>query len=97
MDEMWGRVYCKKTPCWLWHVINHDTGEIIAYVFGTEHEVLQELLFLLSKLNVEVVSVFSDDNLPIMKPCRAVFCEPGSGIHNVLSVSILRFVQGLSV
>jgi insertion element IS1 protein InsB len=38
-------------------------GEIIAYVFGTrEHGVLQKLLFLLSKLNVEIVTVFSDDN-----------------------------------
>jgi insertion element IS1 protein InsB len=63
MDEMWGRVMCKKTPCWLWHAINHDTGEIIAYVFGTrEHEVLQKLLSLLSKLNVEIIAVFSDDN-----------------------------------
>jgi len=64
MDEMWGRVMYKKTPCWLWHAINnHDTGEIIAYVFGTrEHEVLQKLLALLSKLNVEIVAVFCDDN-----------------------------------
>jgi insertion element IS1 protein InsB len=63
MDEMRGRVYCKKTPCWLWHAINHDTGEIIAYVFGTrEHEVLQKLLELLSGLKVEIIAVFSDDN-----------------------------------
>ena len=63
MDEMWSRVYCKKTPCWLWHAINHDTGEIIAYVFGTrEHEVLQTLLKLLSGLNVEITVVFFDDN-----------------------------------
>ena len=63
MDEMWGRVYCKKTPCWLWHAINHDTGEIVAYVFGTrEPEVLRELLALLSGLNVEIIVVFSDDN-----------------------------------
>jgi insertion element IS1 protein InsB len=63
MDEMWGRVYCKKTPCWLWHAINHETGEIIAYVFGTrEHEVLQKLLELLLGLSVEIIAVFSDDN-----------------------------------
>jgi insertion element IS1 protein InsB len=63
MDEMWGRVYCKKTPCWLWHAINHETGEIIAYVFGTRaHEVLQKLLALLSGLNVEIAAVFSDNN-----------------------------------
>ncbi|MDR0460118.1 MAG: IS1 family transposase [Nitrososphaerota archaeon] len=63
MDEMWGRVYCKKTPCWLWHAINHKTGEIIAYVFGTrEHEVLQKLLDLLSELKVEIEAVFFDDS-----------------------------------
>jgi len=63
MGEMWGRVCCKKTPCWLWHAINHNTGEIIAYVFGTrEHEVLQKLLDLLSELKVEIEAVFFDDN-----------------------------------
>ena len=47
----------------MWHAINHNTGEIIAYVFGTrEHEVLQKLLDLLSELNVEIEAVFSDDN-----------------------------------
>jgi hypothetical protein len=24
MDEMWSRVYCKETPCWLWHAVNHE-------------------------------------------------------------------------
>ena len=63
MDEIWGRIYCKQTPCWLWHAINRDTGEIIAYVFGTrEHEVLQKFLALLSFLNVDVEVVFSDGN-----------------------------------
>jgi len=63
MDEMWSRVTCKRTPCWLWHAINQDTGEIIAYVFGArEYEILQKLLTLLSKLNVEIEMVFSDDN-----------------------------------
>ena len=50
MDEMWGRVYCKKTPCLLRHAINHNTVEIIGYVFGTkEQEVLQKL-----SLNISV-------------------------------------------
>jgi len=63
MDEMWSRVYCKKTPCWLWHAINHESGEVVAFVFGTrEHDVLWELLGLLYSLNVEIVKVYSDDN-----------------------------------
>ena len=60
---MWSRVYCKKTPCWLWHAINHENGEVVAYVFGTrETDVLWELLGLLADLNIEIVSVYSDDN-----------------------------------
>ncbi|MDR0459855.1 MAG: IS1 family transposase [Nitrososphaerota archaeon] len=44
--------------------MNHKTGEIIAYVFGThEHEILQKLLDLLSKLKIEIETVFSDDNI----------------------------------
>ena len=44
MDEMWGRVYCKQTPCWLWHAINHETGEIVAFVLGTrKHDMLRKL------------------------------------------------------
>jgi IS1 family transposase len=59
MVEMCGRVYYKKTSCWLWHDMNHDTGELIVYVFGTRgREVLQKLLTLLSKLNVEIVTMF---------------------------------------
>ncbi|MDR2202870.1 MAG: IS1 family transposase [Nitrososphaerota archaeon] len=43
--------------------MNHDTGEIVAYVFGTRaYEVLRELLASLSGLKVEIIAVFSDDN-----------------------------------
>jgi len=63
MDEMWSRVYCKKTPCWLWHAIDHENGKIVAYVFGTrEQEMLWELLGLLANLDIEIVKVYSDDN-----------------------------------
>jgi len=63
MAEMWSRVYCKKTPCWLWHAINHDNGDVVAYVFGTrESEALWELWGLLANLNIEIVTVYSDDN-----------------------------------
>ena len=63
MDEMWSRVYCKQTPCWLWHAINHDNGDVVAFVLGSrEHEMLWQLLDLLSVLNVEIVAVYSDDN-----------------------------------
>ena len=64
MDEMWGRVYSKTKPCWLWHAVNHDNGDVVAFVLGTrEHEMLWRLLELLSLLdNVEIIKVYTDDN-----------------------------------
>jgi len=64
MDEMWGRVYCKGTPCWLWHAIDHDTGDLVAFVMGSrENAMLQELWDRLSSLeNLEIEAVYSDDN-----------------------------------
>ena len=68
MDEQWGRVYCKDTPCWLWHAINHDSGEVVAFVMGSrEHEVLEKLLALLAPLNVEIEYVYADDNFAYRK------------------------------
>ena len=76
MDEMWGRVYCKETPCWLWHAINHENGEVVAYILGTrEHEVLWQLMDLLAPLNIEIISVYSDDNF---------------AYHDVISANILQ-------
>jgi len=50
MDEMWGRVYCKGTPCWLWHAIDHDTGDIVAFALGSrENSVLIKLWELLTR------------------------------------------------
>ena len=48
MDEMGSFVGSKSQQRWLWHAIDHHTGQILAYVFGTrEAETflkLQELL-----------------------------------------------------
>ena len=63
MDEMWARVHSKQTPCWLWHAINHENGDLIAYVLGSrEHGMLWELLDLVYNLNFDVTAVYSDDN-----------------------------------
>ena len=63
MDEMWGRVYCKQTPCCLWHAVNHENGDVVAFVLGSrEHKMLWQLLGLLASLNIEIVAVYSDDN-----------------------------------
>ncbi len=31
---MWSFVSSKKNPCWLWHGIDRNTGQVLAYVFG---------------------------------------------------------------
>jgi insertion element IS1 protein InsB len=58
-----GKGLLQKKPCWLWHVINHENGDVVAYVFGSrEHEALWELWALIAELNIEVIQVYSDDN-----------------------------------
>jgi len=89
MDEMWGRAYCKKTPCWLWHAIDHDNGEIVAYVFGThKSEVLGELWALLKGMGWILWMCFLMIILLIMRLYREIFCIQINGIRSVLSVSI---------
>ena len=34
MDEMWSFVRRKTNSRWLWHAIDHQTGAVLAYVFG---------------------------------------------------------------
>nr|WP_242541888.1 IS1 family transposase [Leptolyngbya sp. Cla-17] len=33
-DEMWSDVGSKKQQRWLWHAIDHQTGEVLAYVLS---------------------------------------------------------------
>jgi IS1 family transposase len=61
MDEMWSFVHDKSQQYWLWWAIDHNTGEPLAYCFGTrEHKYLDELQNLLSPFNIKIV--YSDDN-----------------------------------
>jgi len=34
VDEMWSFVGSKAAPRWLWHALDHQTGKVLAYVFG---------------------------------------------------------------
>ena len=34
LDEMWSYVARKTHPRWLWHAIDHHTGQVLASVFG---------------------------------------------------------------
>jgi insertion element IS1 protein InsB len=66
MDEMWSYVHDKDHQCWLWHAIDHRTGEILAYTFGTrKHKVLRELLRLLRPYKIYLV--YADGNYAYKK------------------------------
>jgi len=49
LDEMWSYVRSKANPRWLWHAIDHHTGQGLAYVFGRR----QDTVFLELKELVE--------------------------------------------
>jgi insertion element IS1 protein InsB len=38
LDEMWPYVARKANPRWLWHAIDHHTGNVLAYVFGRRQD-----------------------------------------------------------
>lgn len=61
MDEMWSYCHDKKHQEWLWWAIDHGTGVPIAFCFGTrEYKVLDELLMLLSTVNIRYI--YTDNN-----------------------------------
>jgi insertion element IS1 protein InsB len=49
VDEMWSFVGKKQEQRWLWHAIDHRTGEVLAYVFGRR----QDAVFLQLKALLE--------------------------------------------
>jgi IS1 family transposase/transposase-like protein len=62
MDEMWSFYGDKKHQIWLWWAIDHNTGEPLAFCFGTrEHKYLDELRDTLSYY-FDIGIVYSDDN-----------------------------------
>jgi insertion element IS1 protein InsB len=53
VDEMWSFVGKKKEPRWLWHAIDHYTGQVLAYVFGRrKDEVFLQLKALLEPFGI---------------------------------------------
>jgi IS1 family transposase len=58
MDEMWSFVHDKSQQYWLWWAIDHNSGEPLAFCFGTrEHKYLEELKGLLVDFNITVAYV----------------------------------------
>jgi len=60
VDEMWSYVGSKQQQRWLWHAIDHDTGEVLAYVLSNH----QDSAFLQLKALLEPFGVrqfYTDD------------------------------------
>jgi insertion element IS1 protein InsB len=38
LDEMWSDVRSKANPRWLWHAMDHHSGQVFAYVFGRRQD-----------------------------------------------------------
>jgi insertion element IS1 protein InsB len=53
VDERWSLVGKKKEPRWLWHTLDHETGKVLAYVFGRRRdEVFLQLKALLEPFGI---------------------------------------------
>ena len=66
MDEMWSYVGNKKNQCWLWWAIDHKTGNVLGYTFGTrEHSNLNNLLNILKPIDIS--TVYCDNNFAYKK------------------------------
>jgi len=53
LDEMWSYVRSKANPRWVWHAIDHHTGQVLAYVFGRRQDtVFLELQALLAPFGI---------------------------------------------
>ncbi len=53
LDEMWSYVGKKDNPRWLWHAIDHQSGLVLAYVFGRrKDEVFLQLKALLEPFGI---------------------------------------------
>lgn len=60
IDEMWSFVKSKKNQRWLWHAINHETGDVLAYVFGERKDkVFSQLKSLLTPFGIK--HFYTDD------------------------------------
>ena len=54
VDEMWSYVGKKREPRWLWHAIDHRSGQVLAYVFGRrKDEVFLKLKGLLEPFGIK--------------------------------------------
>jgi insertion element IS1 protein InsB len=66
----------KSHQCWLWWAIDHATGVVLAYCFGTrEHKYLNELRSLLAPFKLNIV--YCDDNFAYKARLSDCVVKPG--------------------
>jgi IS1 family transposase len=54
-DEMWSFVRCKQQERWLWYAIDHQTGQVLAYVLADhKDQALVKLKALLEPFGVQI-------------------------------------------
>lgn len=54
LDEMWSYVRKKTNPRWLWHAIDRQSGQVLAYVFGCrKDQVFLQLKKLLEPFGIQ--------------------------------------------
>ena len=60
-DEQWSYVQNKRNPRWLWWAEDHDTGEVVAFLFGRRTNAsFRQLVALLTQAGIEVSRWFTD-------------------------------------
>jgi len=61
LDEMWSFVGSKDNQRWLWWAIDHNTGDVLAYTFGSRKDEVfkkyfKKVMFVMLVLNVILMS-----------------------------------------
>ena len=91
LDEMWSFVGRKREQRWLWGALGHQTGRIVAYVFGRR----EDRAFLALKMLLAPFTL----RTRIKRLVRKTICFSKSAVMHeiVIGLFINRFAFGLAV
>jgi insertion element IS1 protein InsB len=99
VDELWSFVGRKKHPRWLWGALDHQTGRILAYVFGRrEDRALLQLKALLAPFGIHHFSPtagvpITGARLPTSHEVGKRRTQPRERKHLTLRTRINRLVR----
>ena len=85
VDEMWSFVQSKQQQRWLWHAIDHCTGEVLAYVLSNH----QDSAFLELKALLEpfgITQFYTD----VWGACVGVVCRMHHAILSMLGIPLAK-------